>query len=522
MQNRMGSIVFVGVICGIFSSLTVEAQITETVQKLLPATVAVELKSEQQPATLRAAKQAPKVEAERRDPMAYDPSAANGPYKTTPQFKAVPRETIPHVETVPQFKVAPPAKTMPQAVVQPKQVYPVHREVDAVSYATGTVVSTDGLIVTMLGSDQGTLKVTLKDGQELPAKFVAIDRRSGLQLLKVDFNDLSSVELSAGDVLLGEQVATVLCTDVSDRAAATGIITAKNDSAGGRFSVELMETDVQIGPMSAGAPLANLRGELIGIFVANKQETANRSFAVPSKYVRELLDSQKGNEPVVLQRGYLGVSLNDEDEAVEAPYVTEVREDSPAEKAGFKVGDAIVKIDGEATSAPKRVVQIIGRHKAGEQVKITSVRDGATRETDVTLGGFPEPNVSGADTSTDEQPRIRVVHPGQVIVQGEDGKWGVLDNSGKILHEWELTLPRQVNPSVPERQQIGLEAALEVYDRALKFQNQLSLEGSTIRVERSDVEKQLGELTERVKSLQAEVEKLTEELKNVGKQLSDK
>ena len=82
----------------------------------------------------------------------------------------------------------------------------------------------------MLGADRGTLKVTLNDGKELPAKLVAVDRRSGLQLLKVNVSDLSMVELSADDILLGEQVATVMCTDVSARAAETGIITVIDDS----------------------------------------------------------------------------------------------------------------------------------------------------------------------------------------------------------------------------------------------------------------------------------------------------
>ena len=84
--------------------------------------------------------------------------------------------------------------------------------------------------------------------------------------------------------------------------------------------------------------------------------------------------------------------LDDDGDAVDPPLISQVFENSPAAKAGFKKGDSIVKVDGEATSTSTRVVRAIGRHKAGDKITITSKRDGVTRELVVTLGAFPKSN----------------------------------------------------------------------------------------------------------------------------------
>jgi len=459
-------------------STTVEAQITETVQKLLPATVAVELKSVRaaaktddqslykalapirrvaQPIELGAAAQLFKLTQATYEQLQAKAQAAQKKQDAEPKRKAAVEAskraqaldkqlTAASESSQKQLKTVQELSSQIQAVSQlyqqkqleatksleqqhqaaaqlakqlaQQQSKAAAKKIDAISYATGTVVSADGLIITMLGSESGRFKVTLNNGKELPARLLAVDRRSGLQLLKIDAQDLPHVKLFVGDVLLGGQVATVMCTDVSERAAATGIITAKGRSIS-NLSVEVLQTDLQIGPMSAGAPLANLRGELIGIFVAEKDDGAGLSFAVPSKYVRELLESGARDEAIVLERGFLGVQLDGKDET---PYISQVIEDSPAEKAGFKKGDSIVKIDGEFTSTSGRVVRAIGRHKAGDKITITSTRNGETREFVVTLGTFPKANIASSATLENAHPAIQFWHPGQIVVAGEDGK----------------------------------------------------------------------------------------------------
>ena len=505
-QNRL--IVFVSLIVCLLWSSTSRADVTDTVQELLPATVAIELKTKQ-PDPSSNQKSQTRIARQTLEQLALQQTeAAEQQSNAAKQQLNAAKQQLKAAEQ--QLQATLQATLSHQLKDQPVQT------VDAVSYATGTIVSADGLIVTTLGSDEGKFKITLQSGKELPANLVAVDRRSGLQLLKTNADELSFVELSAGEVPLGEQVATVVCTDLNDRAAATGIITAK-DRTVDDLAVELLQTDVQIGPMTAGAPLANLQGEVIGIFVAKEDDATQASFAIPVKYVRELLDSQSGQETVVLERAFLGVRLNDEHEAVENPYVIQIVKDSAAEKAGMKVGDVIVKIDEETTATPKEVVRLIGRHKAGDTVTITSQRDGKPAVAEVILGTHPKRD-SDADVS---KHTIQLWHPGRVVTAGEHGNVEIwLDHVGGA---GKLLLADRLQKAKPPLTDDQYKALIESYNRALQAQSQIGsiLGQPTIRVERSNLEKQLGQLTERVKSLQAEVEKLNKALEDMGQKLSE-
>jgi S1-C subfamily serine protease len=525
------------VICLLFLSTTVDAQITETIQKLLPATVAVELKAKRSsPQTddqslykvLTPSRQAARpIEKQ----TAQQNLAAQRQYLATIQAFKQERETQQERRIVQLFQVLQQKQFQPltkslslhkQAEAQleeqlaQKQSRAAAKKVDAVSYVTDTVVSADGLIVTMLGSEIGSIKVTLNNGQELPARLVAVDRRSGLQLLQVDSQDLPHVKLFVGDVLLGGQVATVMCTDVSDRAAATGIITATGRSVGD-LAVEVLQTDLQIDPMSAGAPLANLRGELIGIFVAKKDNVAGLSFAVPSKHVHELLESGKKDGAIVLERGFFGIRLDDAKKADGTPYILQVIDESPAANAGFEKGDTIVKVDGEITATSDQVVRAVGRHKAGDKITITSERDGATREFVVTLEALPKANPKTVYILDAANQAIQIWRPGHIVIPGE--------RIGDIKVWTPKTTVREFPYKVTKPDQADLKAnaarykvLIENYYRAVDANGQFGVGVSqpAIRVERSDVEKQLAELTEQVKSLQAAVQKLTAALNDEG------
>jgi S1-C subfamily serine protease len=497
-----------------------DAQVTETVQKLLPATVAVELKTEQ-----------PAADEDDQSRLRVKLEAVAGAAKAEQQRVAVAAATLEALAAKPvaraeieQLAAVSGLVAEPEEEAAAEEADETKREeapaVDAVSYSSGAIVSPDGLIVTMLGSNKGDVKVTLSNNQQVEAKIVVTDRRSGLQLLKIDGKDLPTITLSTDDVLLGAQVAAVVCTDVNERAAVAGIITAKNRTVG-ELPAAVLQTDASVGPMSAGAPLANLKGEVVGILVA-KQDDAALSFAVPSKYVRDLMQAYKGEEAIVLKRGFLGIQLNDDDdEEVDAPYITHVIDESAAKKAGFAEGDIILKIDDELVRTPKQVVQIIGRHKAGDEVGITFTRDGNKNVIAATLDPYPDQHPDQllfSDALKHYEEAIRLWQPGQVVTAGEDGRllkvWTLPGGKAAVFQ------PQAGSLELTEEQR---KALIESYNQSLNAQQRIGsiLGQPAIRVERSDVEKQLGELTERVKSLQTEVEKLTKELQAVGAKLSE-
>ena len=457
------------------SAKVASAQVTDAIQKLLPATVAVELKTVHDVPIPDQSKKPEQTQPTTDQPLSSDLTSlsllAAGAYE----------QTVTAVD------------------------YPV----DAVSYASGTVVSPDGLIVTMIGEiGKGNLTVTLADGKQTKAKLLVDDQRSGLQLIKVDdVEDLTPVQVVVSDdVLLGQEVATVVSTDVQDRAAATGIVSAKNRSVTG-IGVPLIQTDVSIGPMSAGAPVGNMKGELMGIWIGKKDDAAGISFAVPAKFVRQLVKARGEQDHTVLKRGYLGIRLNDEAEKVERPRITQVMVDSAALETGLMAGDEILKINGEKMVKPKDVVSAIGQLAEGQLVDVLIEREGERMEFEPRLRGFPAANKEARKSYAEA---AKAWEHAQLYGVGEDGAvrvWRL--EEGDVIR---FPKDAPVDPDV-------LNLWFQQYRNNTK--DPKSVAPTTVRVQRADVQKKLDELTQRVISLQSEVEKLTGELKSIGTKLEE-
>ena len=399
---------------------------------------------------------------------------------------------------------------------------------DAVSLSSGTVVSSDGLIVTFTGeTGKGSYSVTFDDGRALPARLLVDDRRSGLKLLKVDADDLPSVRLAEEEAEMGQAVVAVLCTDLKDRAVAQGIVSATDRSVPG-VACEVIQTDVSVGPMSAGAPLADGEGNLLGIIaiaagkgagevtetrVTEGQTVRMRqpglTFAVPASFVQSLLEARQGDNTVVVHQGMLGIQLESSSEESESPIANRILPETPAEAAGIQEGDEIVAIDGQETSTVVGVVRGVRRRAAGDKVTVTVRRDGREIQYDVTLGRFPPapraapvraPTVEAVVPESlsllfvDQEGQLRIVRPSYDAAQGEQMKQmmeAIRRAQQQARGQADYTLP-QPQPKPP-----------------------------VIRVQRSDTDKKLDQLTGDVQSLREQIEKLTEEVQRLRDGLDD-
>ncbi len=403
-------------------------------------------------------------------------------------------------------------------------------DLDSVHLASGTVVSSDGLIVTAhLPNEDGALEVVWLDGKRAKANIVVRDRRTDLQLVRADLSGIEHVELRQDSVKLAQPVVTVTAIDMRDRAAGTGIVTALNRPLGDK-AADVLQTDISIGAMSAGAPLGDTEGRVAGIVIAKKSDSANEdgpAFVVPARYVRALLDAYKpdAKDVVVLQRGWLGVQLNEDDEVVEHPYIEHVFNKSPAEAGKLKEGDVILKVRGERPAIASDVVRILGYSQPNEEIQVVVKRDGAEKTLQVMLGEFPEEN----DLVFNGSNHLELVQPSLLLVKGKDGTFQAMDRQ-QALHFWlnateaveddDSTTPRwSIAP-----QQDGSSGTTDLllsdyYD--LIVANTEKSNDATIKVQRSDVEKQLSEVSKQVKALAEQVNGLAKALEKLNAKLDD-
>ncbi|MEK6677387.1 MAG: PDZ domain-containing protein, partial [Planctomycetota bacterium] len=149
---------------------------------------------------------------------------------------------------------------------------------------------------------------------------------------------------------------------------------------------DVVQTDASINPGNSGGPLLNILGELIGINTAIRADAQNIGFAIPVDQLRDFLPEIL--DPEKLNHVQLGMRVGNGNPA----RVTFVREDSPADRAGIKLGDEVSALDGRALSGDiDFYVSMLGK-KDGEAVLLALVREGKPVTAKVTLVAIPKPD----------------------------------------------------------------------------------------------------------------------------------
>lgn len=285
---------------------------------------------------------------------------------------------------------------------------PWGRKEEEVSIGTGFVISPDGLIVTnkhVVREIGAKYYVITSEGAKFAVKKIFRDPENDLAIIMIDTpGNLPPVKLGNSDDLevgqfviaignaLGEFRNTVTTGVVSGLGRA---IVAGDPFAGYQERLDnLIQTDAAINPGNSGGPLLNSRGEVIGVNVATSQGAENIGFAIPINVVKESLENF--NKTGRFSRPFLGVRYYQVSRRVailnEVPpgaYIIEVVEGSPADKAGIREEDIIVKFGGDKVTEKNNLAKLISRHKVGEEVKLTVWREGEEVQLQVTLAEKP-------------------------------------------------------------------------------------------------------------------------------------
>ena len=285
------------------------------------------------------------------------------------------------------------------------------KEMREQALGSGVIVSRDGYVLTNAHVVHGAneVRVMLPDKREFRAKIVGQDPKTDIALIRIPAGDYpvvtfgDSTRVRVGDFALAIGDPLGLGQTVT-----MGIISAKGRGNVGIVDYEdFLQTDAAINPGNSGGALVNVDGQIIGIptaiaTIGGARGNQGIGFAVPSNLAREVMTQIEQHGRVI--RGWLGVAVQDVTSAMAGAMglpgpggalVGDVTQGSPAEKAGLKRGDVIVKIDGKPVSDSRSLRMQIAETSPGSSARLTVVRNGATVDVPVTLGEMPNEQQQG-------------------------------------------------------------------------------------------------------------------------------
>ncbi len=302
-----------------------------------------------------------------------------------------------------------PQQEMPEMLrrfLDPRQM----PERDQRSMGSGFIISEDGYILTNnhVVGEADEIIVRLTDRREFEAEVIGKDERSDLALLKVDADDLPVLRLAESDDLkVGEWVLAIGSPFGLDFSASVGIVSAMGRSLPTERNenyVPFIQTDVAINPGNSGGPLFNLDGEVVGInsqIYTRSGGSIGLSFAIPVSVAKTVVAQLK--EKGRVDRGWLGVVIQDVDRNLAKSFglkkpmgalVSQVLPDGPADKAGIKPGDVIVKFGRSGIEESGDLPHAVGQVTPGDEVSVTLMRAGKKRSLDVEVGTLSAPGES--------------------------------------------------------------------------------------------------------------------------------
>ena len=265
---------------------------------------------------------------------------------------------------------------------------------------SGVVVSEDGYILTNNHVIDGgaDIKVSFSDRREFDARVVGTDSKTDLAILKIDQKGLLPIKLGdSSKAEVGDIVLAIGNPFGVGQTVTMGLISATGRGGLGIEEYEdFIQTDAAINPGNSGGALITADGELIGINTAILSRSGGNQgvgFAIPVNMARNVMDQIIHNGKV--SRAFLGVSIQPVTSQIAKAFglpktqgalVSDVSENSPAEHAGLKSGDVILRVDGAEIADSRSLQLLIGQMTPGRTAHLSVWRDGNEKDFSVNLG----------------------------------------------------------------------------------------------------------------------------------------
>ena len=285
-------------------------------------------------------------------------------------------------------------------------------EFQARGAGSGFIVSSDGYILTNAHVVKGADEVVVKliDKRTFTAKVIGTDSRTDVAVLKITAGDLPAVRMGdPGKLRVGETVAAIGSPFGFENSVTAGIVSAKERSLPMESYVPYIQTDVPINPGNSGGPLFNMKGEVVGInsqIYSRSGGYQGVSFAIPIDVAMEVANQLKQGGSV--SRGWLGVMIQEvtadlaESFGLDRPrgaLVSQVQQDSPAQKGGLQASDVILALNGQPVENSRDLPSMVARIKPGSKVAIDVWRKGKRQTVGVVLGELPADTVAARPDS---------------------------------------------------------------------------------------------------------------------------
>lgn len=259
-----------------------------------------------------------------------------------------------------------------------------------VSVASGVIMDAQkGYIITNshVVEDAQAVTVTLSDGRHYTAKIIGMDKASDVALLQIHAKNLTTIPISdSSNIRVGDLVVAIGNPFGLNQTVSSGIISALGRTSLGIENYEnFIQTDAPINPGNSGGALINSQGELVGIntaIIAPNRGSVGIGFAIPSDMAKSVMKQliEYGN----VRRGALGIGAQDITPELAAGLnlnnikgaaVTIVKPNSPAAKAGIKVGDIITSINNSPIKNANDVVNAIAFMRVDTKATLQILRN---------------------------------------------------------------------------------------------------------------------------------------------------
>lgn len=257
------------------------------------------------------------------------------------------------------------------------------------SLGSGVIVSQDGYIVTNnhVVEDSDEIIVTLLESdKEYKAKIIGTDPKTDLAIIKIDASNLKAIKIADSSKVAEGDIVFAIGNPFGVGGSTTqGIISGLNkDNIGLNQYENFIQTDASINPGNSGGALVDSRGALIGINSAILSRSGGNNgigFAIPSNMTKDI--AKRLIEDGKIERGFIGVMISNLTQEQKDLYknkngalLSSVEKGHPADEAGLKRGDLIIKVEDKEIKSANDLKNVIGSYAPDKSVEVTYERGG--------------------------------------------------------------------------------------------------------------------------------------------------